>query len=86
MAPLGYRYYLADLEAAGGLSDANSSGIVTFDHAEQDLKNVHKALTDNKVFVSLRQNRQGKPLIRFSMHFYNTAGEIDRAMEVLRSL
>ena len=86
MTSLGYRYYLADLEAAGDLSDENCSGIVTFDNGPHELKHVHKSLTDNKVFASLRQNRQGNPLLRFSIHFYNTAAEIDRAMEVLRSL
>ena len=40
-------------------------------------------LESHCIATSLRHNRAGNPLLRFSPHFYNTEAEMDRVAEVV---
>lgn len=72
-------------ELYGGPNDepAAQSGIVTLRQPARDLSVVAKRLTDAGVAASLRHNRKGEPLLRFSPHFYNTFSEIEIAANLL---
>ncbi len=63
--------------------EGNRTGIVTVTHPEEDLKAVVRRLTEAKMIVSMRWNREGKKFIRFSPHFYNTEAELKLVMEVI---
>jgi selenocysteine lyase/cysteine desulfurase len=43
-------------------------------------------LAEKKIAVSLRHDRSGRPLIRFSPHFYNTEAELDRVVAAVREV
>lgn len=45
-----------------------------------------RALSEAGIAASFRHDRRGRPFLRFSPHFYNTAAEIDRTAEVLRKV
>ncbi len=47
------------------------------------LDDISKHLNEHDITPSLRHNRVGQPLIRFSPHFYNTEAELDRVAEVV---
>ncbi len=47
------------------------------------LEKVIEHLAKNHVTASLRHNREGRPHLRFSPHFYNTEAEVDRVCELL---
>lgn len=63
------------------------SGIVTFDHEEHDLGDLHERLSEARVIVDSRYTpgiTSPYPSgIRVSPHFYNTVEEIDRLLEAL---
>jgi len=61
----------------------NASGIVSFHQAGNDLKALHKKLSDAGVVTSLRMDRAGKNHIRLSPHFYNTDAELQRMLDLL---
>lgn len=63
----------------------NVSGITTFSHPKASMAKLFHLLEKNGIFASLRNDRAGKEYIRLSPHFYNTTGEIDRVLEVLKS-
>ena len=42
-------------------------------------------LEQNNIVGALRHDREGREHIRLSPHFYNTAAEVNRVIEVLRS-
>jgi selenocysteine lyase/cysteine desulfurase len=71
-------------EIIGAREGANASSITTFRHPRADMKVLFSRLGENRVAASLRHNREGVEFLRFSPHFYNTSGEIARAVEVLR--
>jgi selenocysteine lyase/cysteine desulfurase len=48
------------------------------------MKALFKHLDTNGVTASLRQDRAGTMYIRFSPHFYNTAEEVERIIEITR--
>ena len=73
-----------DCELYGPADGPNASGITTFSHPRADMAGLFKKLEENRIVASLRHNRAGQALIRFSPHFYNTEAEIDRVIEVLR--
>jgi cysteine desulfurase / selenocysteine lyase len=73
--PAGYRLL-------GKREPATGSGIVTFSHPTRDLTEVFQRLTQERIFCSQRQDRQGTHYLRFSPHFYNSEAEIDRVVEV----
>ncbi len=75
LEPAGYRL-LGKPEPAAG------SGIVTFSHPARDLTEVFQRMTQERIFCSQRQDRQGNQYLRFSPHFYNSEAEIDRVLEI----
>jgi selenocysteine lyase/cysteine desulfurase len=75
LEPAGYRLL-------GNADPATGSGIVTFSHPTRNLTEVFQRLTQERIFCSQRQDRQGTHYLRFSPHFYNSEAEIDRVVEV----
>ena len=75
LEPVGYRLL-------GNAEPAIGSGIVTFSHPTRDLIEIFQRLTQERIFCSQRQDRQGTHYLRFSPHFYNSEAEIDRVVEV----
>jgi len=73
----------ADFEIVGRSDGPHVSGITTFYHPTKAAKRLALALEDAQITASLRFDRQGRDYIRFSPHFYNSEGEIDRAIEVM---
>lgn len=61
----------------------NASGIVTFRKPDADMTALNAKLAENNIVASLRVNREGQRLIRFSPHYYNTDAELQRAVELL---
>ena len=61
------------------------SGIVTAHHPKRKASALFAALEKEKVTASLRMARDSGEWLRFSMHFYNTRGEMDRIAEILRA-
>ena len=84
--PLGYRLYIEEWDTSAAAEDGQRSGIVTLVNDARDLRAVSKALVAAGISASLRQNRQGRLLLRFSPHFYNTTAELDRVAEVLAKI
>jgi selenocysteine lyase/cysteine desulfurase len=72
-------------EIHGPRDGAHASSITTFRHPRADMTALFARLEENRIAASLRHNPEGVEFLRFSPHFYNTAGEIARAIEVLRS-
>ena len=62
---------------------ANASAIVTFHREGADMAAVHAKLEAADVITSLRQDRAGRKYLRVSPHFYNTAAELRRLLELL---
>lgn len=54
------------------------SGIVTFSHPQHSAEELYQRLRQQRIITAVRGGR-----LRFSPHFYNTADEIDQALEVL---
>lgn len=75
--PLGYRQYV-------DLPEERASGIVTLLHPERDAREVAQRLRENGVSLSLRRDRQGRDLLRFAPHFYNTEDELEKVAALLR--
>jgi cysteine desulfurase / selenocysteine lyase len=75
LEPAGYRLL-------GNPEPATGSGIVTFSHPARDLTEVFQRMTQERIFSSQRQDRQGNQYLRFSPHFYNSEAEIDRVLEI----
>ena len=67
-------------EAAGPVSGANASGILSLKHPRADLGQLFERLQAANVTASLRRG-----CLRWSPHFYNTEEEIARAVEVVRA-
>lgn len=61
----------------------NASGITTIQHPSRSLEDISKHLAEHHIATSLRHNRAGQPLLRFSPHFYNTEAEMDRVAKVI---
>jgi selenocysteine lyase/cysteine desulfurase len=61
----------------------HASAITTVQHATHSLENISKHLNEHGITPSLRHNRAGQPLLRFSPHFYNTEAEMDRVAKVI---
>jgi len=75
LRPLGFEAYLEEA----------SAGIVTVRHPRKDLSALHEHLASQHVSTSLRHDRAGEPLLRFSPHFYNTTDELDRVAELIEA-
>ena len=62
----------------------NRSGIITVEHNKAPL--IYEELVKNNIYISLRNypNSQEKTLLRFSFHYYNNLGDIDKTISVLK--
>ena len=82
LSPLGFRFI-------GPAEGANASGITTA-WREPDsglaLEPLFEALAQRRIHPSLRHDRSGRALMRFSPHFYNTEAEMDRLAEIIAEL
>ena len=68
----------------GPAEGPNATGITTVGHdGGISMAALFRAVEQQRIVASLRHNREGRELIRFSPHFYNTDAEIDRVIEVL---
>lgn len=70
-------------QLAGPRSGATASGITTVWHPKVQASELFRALEKAGVIASLRFDRAGKEYLRFSPHFYNSEGELDRLTEIL---
>ena len=61
----------------------NASGIVSFSQPGKDLTVMHKKLAEAGIVASLRMDRKGQNYIRLSPHYYNTAAELRRVLDLL---
>lgn len=77
---LGFALFVEDAKADDTLPSAN----ITVWHPDRDMQAVHESLTAKNVMTSLRRAVDGRTLVRFSPHFYNTDAEIARAIDLLR--
>jgi cysteine desulfurase/selenocysteine lyase len=68
-----------------GPDGVRRSGIVSVYHPDRDLPAVFQALQAAGIRASLRRDRAGRDLLRFSPHFYNTSAEIDRVLAALET-
>jgi selenocysteine lyase/cysteine desulfurase len=59
------------------------SGILTTRHPSKDPANLYADLQKASISASYRKTRDHGFWLRFSPHFYNTAAEIDRVIEIL---
>jgi selenocysteine lyase/cysteine desulfurase len=65
------------------LRGINASGITTVQHSKRSLEEISQHLSANNIATSLRHNRAGEALLRFSPHFYNTEAEMERVARVI---
>lgn len=79
----GYRLYPDDDPDGTPTPEEARSGIATLYHPDRDMTEVHARLKDRGVTVSLRGNRAGRAMLRFSPHVYNTIAELDVALGLL---
>ncbi|MHB1081390.1 MAG: aminotransferase class V-fold PLP-dependent enzyme [Prosthecobacter sp.] len=77
LQPLGFTFLGPDPRSI------NASCITTVQHPQRSLADISAHLTANNITTSLRHNRVGQPLLRFSPHFYNTEAEMDRVAQVI---
>jgi selenocysteine lyase/cysteine desulfurase len=77
LQPLGFTFLGPDPRSS------NASCITTIQHPQRSLADISAHLTANSITTSLRHNRAGQPLLRFSPHFYNTEAEMDRVALVI---
>ncbi len=59
------------------------SGILTVTHASRHLPRLFSALEQQRIILSLRNDRAGREYIRFSPHFYNTQEEIVQVLSAI---
>ena len=80
LEPLGFRFI-------GPREGPNASGITTAFREEGSgppVERVFEHLVAQKISPSLRHDRAGRAHLRFSPHFYNTEGEMDRVIDAVR--
>jgi selenocysteine lyase/cysteine desulfurase len=73
-------------EGVGPATGPAASGITTVRREEgrgAPLERIVEHLAAHKVTVSLRHDRQGRPHLRFSPHFYNTETEMARVVDLI---
>src|SRR5262249_16916094 len=58
----------------------HASGIVAFCREGTEMTSLHQKLEAAKIVTSLRCDRAGRKYLRLSPHFYNTDGELQRAL------
>jgi len=75
------------LTVCGPENGPNASGITSFTDYEnpQRIEALYPFLLEQNIVLSFRHDRAGVPHLRFSPHFYNTHGEIERVMETIHN-
>lgn len=75
------------MEVVGPRSGSSASGITAFTDRDRpdSIASSYRSLLDNGVVPSFRHDRDGIPYLRFSPHFYNTRGDLARALEILEA-
>lgn len=73
-----------DCSVLGPRSGDMASSITTFRHPRTSAAKLFSALQKENVLCSLRYDSAGRDYLRFSPHCYNSEGEIDAAIEILR--
>lgn len=81
LAGLGFRPLLEESCHEG---DATRSSIVSVWHETRDVAREHERLREAGIAVSLRRAADGRGLLRFAPHFYNTAAELEAVFCRLR--
>lgn len=73
------------LDILGPREGGSASGITSFTDRENPRRigEMSAALQHSNIVASFRHDREGKPYLRFSPHFYNTPAEIGQVLEVL---
>ncbi|HSP45171.1 MAG TPA: aminotransferase class V-fold PLP-dependent enzyme [Chthoniobacterales bacterium] len=79
------RIALGGFEFLSPRADRSRCGILTFRHPNIASECFVDALVKNDIVVSLRYDRGKRGWLRVSPHFYNTAAEIEKIAELLRS-
>lgn len=74
------------LRIVGPREGEAASGITSCTDPERPgrVGELFRCLHDADIVASFRHDREGRPHLRFSPHFYNTHAEIDRVLRVLR--
>ncbi len=74
-----------DLDILGPREGVSASGITSFTDRENPRRigEMSTALQRSNIVASFRHDREGKPYLRFSPHFYNTPAEIGQVLDVL---
>jgi selenocysteine lyase/cysteine desulfurase len=75
----------AGFEFLSSTEEKHRSGILTFCHPGIAPHQLWEALAKNDVVVSLRFDRENRSWLRVSPHFYNTAAEMMRIADLLKS-
>jgi cysteine desulfurase/selenocysteine lyase len=70
-------------EIVGPHEGAGLSAIVSLSAPGKDPRQLHTSLAGANIIASLRRRHDGPACLRFSPHFYNTAGEIGQVLEYL---
>jgi selenocysteine lyase/cysteine desulfurase len=81
LSGLGLTPYLGELEQT--MEDTARSGIASFVHESADLKAVKARLDEQRITVTVRQDRAGRSVLRIAPHGYNTIDELERLAEAL---
>ena len=82
-------WFIPALQAKGyevliaGAPVQHAGSIITVCREGTDLAAVHERLTAENIITSLRCDRSGRRLLRFSPHFYNTDAELRRVLDQL---
>jgi len=79
---LGFRIF--PMEDEGDIPAQAWSGILSVYRDGLDLNPLVETLTSHNVIVSIRKDRSGRELLRFSPHFYNTPDEIDSTVFLIK--
>jgi len=79
LAELGFEFLSAPRDHAW------RSGIVTARHPKKSSAELFAALEKANIVASLRANRAGEEWLRFSPHFYNTRGDMERVVAGLKT-
>lgn len=79
----GYRIYPDDDPGMTPTPEEVQSGIVTLYHPDRTMSEIHRRMAERSVVVSLRKNREGRPMLRCSPHAYTTESEIEQFLSLL---
>jgi selenocysteine lyase/cysteine desulfurase len=75
----------AGFEFLSPAEERHRSGILTFRHPRVSSEQLAETLAKNDIIVSLRFDRANHSWLRVSPHFYNTAAEMTRITDLLKS-